>query len=92
MKSKFNKSVVSPSQFDGNSYSRRSFLSSIGIGAMALGIPQMSCSPKEQKETIPDIQGFERSKEEDPSEGWAPFSERKVKVGLVGSKSCPSLH
>lgn len=83
MKSKSGKSDKS---LEENSYSRRSFLSSLGMGAMALGIPQVGCSSKNenQNENIPDIQGFERSKEEDPSEGWSPFSDRKVKVGLVG--------
>lgn len=84
MKLKLNQENIPPSQLQGSTYSRRSFLSSIGIGAMAMGIPQIGCSPKEQTQAIPDIQGFERSKEEDPSDGWTPFSDRKVKVGLVG--------
>lgn len=69
-----------------SAFSRRSFLSSIGVGAVALGVPQFGCSPKNYKNDSnqPDIQGFERSGEEDPSKGWKPFSDRKVRVGLVG--------
>lgn len=77
--------LSSKPEMDGG-LSRRSFLGSIGMGAVALGVPQFGCSPKNDNkdQSPPDIQGFERSQEEDPSEGWKPFSDRKVRVGLVG--------
>lgn len=86
MKSKENNSDYKSGgiQDTGSLFSRRSFLGSIGLGAVALGLPQMGCSPKTGQQILPDIQGFERSEEEDPSKGWTPFSDRKVRVGLVG--------
>ena len=68
---------------------RREFLklSGLGLGASMMGLSQFSCSPKTEEAKLPEIQGFERS-EEDPSEGWVPFSDRKVRVGLVGYGVC----
>lgn len=68
---------------------RRDFLrlSSLGLGASMMGFSQLGCSPKTEEMKLPEIQGFERS-EEDPSEGWTPFSDRKVRVGLVGYGVC----
>jgi predicted dehydrogenase len=69
---------------DNSVFNRRTFLGTIGLGALAIGMPQFSCNPKERGQELPAIQGFERSIEEDPSEGWMPVSDRKVRVGLVG--------
>lgn len=67
----------------GNLFSRRSFLGSMGLGAAAFGLP-MGCNPKEDAQKEKVVQGFdELTKDPDPSEGWAPFSDRKVRVGLV---------
>jgi predicted dehydrogenase len=84
MKSKDNKSNFPGLRKEYHFFSRRSFLGSVGLGALALGMQPFGCSPKGEEEAPPDIQGFERSEEEDPSEGWTPFSDRKVRVGLVG--------
>jgi hypothetical protein len=76
--------------FDENSFSRRSFLGT-GLGAMSLGLAGIGCSTNQEKSgsTKPvDVEGFERAKEEDPSAGWEPFSDRKVRVGLVGYGVC----
>src|SRR5690606_11887108 len=71
------------------SANRRDFLklSGLGLGASMMGFTQFGCSTKPEEGGLPEIQGFERS-EEDPSEGWTPFSERKVRVGLVGYGVC----
>src|SRR5690606_34977569 len=71
------------------SSNRRDFLklSGLGLGASMMGFSQLSCSSKTEEVKLPEIQGFERS-EEDPSEGWVPFSDRKVRVGLVGYGVC----
>ncbi len=68
---------------------RRDFLklSGLGLGASMMGFSQFSCSSNTEEVKPPEIQGFERS-EEDPSEGWVPFSDRKVRVGLVGYGVC----
>ncbi|MFC4871044.1 Gfo/Idh/MocA family protein [Negadavirga shengliensis] len=86
MEFKSNKSGYCPGPEKDGGLSRRSFLGSMGLSAMALGMPQFACSSRDNKNELvpPDIEGFERSKEEDPSAGWEPFSDRKVRVGLVG--------
>jgi hypothetical protein len=69
-------------------FSRRSFLSSVGVtGAMAFGLQSCNKADKTEppKEGGKVMQGFdETSKEEDLYEGWTPVSDRKVRVGLVG--------
>jgi hypothetical protein len=69
------------------SFSRRTFLGSVGVGG-ALGFALSSCKgdgSAAQEENAPVIQGFdETTKETDLYEGWAPVSERKLRVGLVG--------
>lgn len=69
---------------------RREFLklSSLGFGATVMGLSQVGCSTQEKAGVAPEIQGFERSQEPDPSEGWVPFSNRKVRIGLVGYGVC----
>src|SRR5690554_5952181 len=71
------------------SSNRRDFLkfSGLGLGASMMGFSQFSCSQKTEEAKLPEIQGFERT-EEDPSEGWVPFSDRKIRVGLVGYGVC----
>jgi predicted dehydrogenase len=81
-----NKSL--PGQERKNPISRRSFLSTVGLGAAALGLQQVGCA-KGSKPAAPPIQGFEKSKETvDYSKGWVPFSDRKLRVGLVGYGVC----
>lgn len=78
-----------------NSFTRRLFLHSVGLGAAALGLQQIGCSvakPAVQAttSTVPEvIPGFEKTIE-DPniSKDWKPFSDRKVRVGLVGYGLC----
>jgi hypothetical protein len=70
--------------------SRRGFLYTAGLGAAAIGFG-CSATRKTASETviIPDIRGFERGKEtEDISEGWVPFSDRKIRVGIAGYGVC----
>ena len=69
------------------SFSRRTFLGSVGAGgALALGL--QSCKGEDsvaQEEKKPIMQGFDETiKEEDLSKGWVAVSDRKIRVGLVG--------
>lgn len=69
--------------------SRRLFLQSISFGAIALGLPQIGCNENKpgapSAEKTPVVQGFEQAeKEADASKDWKLFSDRKIKVGIVG--------
>lgn len=87
-----NETDISSSDSSGtNSFSRRLFLSSIGIGAAALGLQQIGCSGTKHSGKgssafeAPKIAGFEEAVESDMDhKGWQPVSGRKVRVGLVG--------
>jgi predicted dehydrogenase len=70
--------------------SRRDFIKIAGFGAAALGLQQAGCSGG-GKSTAPvvNIPGFENTPEEnDLSKGWVSFSDRKLRVGLVGYGAC----
>jgi len=90
---KFNKknpTVISDSP---NAISRRLFLRSAGIGAVALGLHVTGCSVTrktvQQPEPIPPIQGFERESPDNPaSKSWTPLSDRKIRVGIIGYGVC----
>ncbi len=70
----------SPEIFRG--YSRRRFMQTAGLGALALGY---SCGSKEK----PVIPGFEKATENaDISKNWMPVSDRKIKMGIVGYGYC----
>lgn len=76
-----------------NPISRRLFMHTAGIGAVALGLQQIGCTglkqPAKPVTAIPTIQGFERSTEiQDTSKGWVPISDRKIRVGIVGYGVC----
>lgn len=72
--------------------SRRSFLHSAGMAATALGLAQFGCAtsarPLEAASSDMPIRGFERASEAGASEGWTPFSDRKIRVGIVGYGVC----
>jgi len=71
--------------------SRRKFieLAGLGVGAGVLGLSQVTCKSGQKEVTQPDIPGFEITpSEQDPSEGWEPVSDRKIRVGLVGYGVC----
>ncbi|MCE5345350.1 MAG: Gfo/Idh/MocA family oxidoreductase [Bacteroidales bacterium] len=77
----------------GNPVSRRFFLHSAGIGAIALGLQQFGCSSSkkaiQQQSVIPPVQGFERAAyDQEVSKSWVPFSDRKVRVGIAGYGYC----
>jgi predicted dehydrogenase len=70
----------SPEIFRG--YSRRRFMQTAGLGALALGY---SCGNKEK----PVIPGFEKAAENaDISKNWVPVSDRKIRMGIVGYGYC----
>jgi predicted dehydrogenase len=70
-------------KFDQSS-GRRNFLKITGLGT--LGFFGCTSGSKKQEHVIP---GFETTKtDRDPSEGYVPFSDRKLRVGLVGYGIC----
>ena len=74
-------------------FSRRHFLRSAGIGAVALGLNQVGCSVSrksaQQQPGVPAIQGFERAAATaDISKGWVSTSDRKIRVGIAGYGVC----
>ncbi len=80
-------SVNNPNATD--SSSRRFFLKSVGIGVVALGLQQVSCSVGKQSipstSGNPSIQGFEKTPEDpNASKAWVSISDRKIRVGIVG--------
>jgi predicted dehydrogenase len=75
------------------SLSRRHFLHTAGLGAMALGLTNTGCSvsrkPAAQQVVVPPIEGFERSEDtSEISKGWKQVSERKLRVGIAGYGVC----
>jgi predicted dehydrogenase len=75
------------------SLSRRNFLHTAGLGAIALGLNQISCStsrkPAAQQVVEPPIMGFERSSDtSEISKGWKSVSDRKLRVGIAGYGVC----
>ena len=65
------------------SINRRSFLQAVGVGAAAFGLPSAVRSAEKP------IQGFERAADDpNAAKGWKPFSDRKVRVGIVGYGVC----
>ncbi len=70
-----------------NSFTRRKFLGSVGLGVVALGLQQIGC--KESGKTPLTIQGLDNvSEKPDSSRVWVPVSDRKIRVGLVGYGVC----
>ncbi len=58
---------------------RRSFLKAAALGAAA----------NASADAAPTIQGFEEEKPDgDPSAGWKPISDRKIRMGIVGYGAC----
>jgi predicted dehydrogenase len=83
----------SVNQNPGKSISRRHFLHSAGIGAIALGLNQIGCSvsrkPVQQPAINQPIQGFERTVvNQDVYKDWVPVSNRKIRVGIIGYGVC----
>ena len=63
---------------------RRSLMGALGLGGAVLGLPKLALS----QESKP-IQGFEKTAARaSTSADWKPFSDRKVRVGLVGFGYC----
>ncbi|OFY13659.1 MAG: oxidoreductase, partial [Bacteroidetes bacterium GWE2_41_25] len=66
---------------------------SAGLGALALGTYQYSCSTSKKaaqtEVTPPAIQGFERDNQIVTNQApWKPFSDRKIRVGIAGYGVC----
>lgn len=87
-----NSNGLSSGKMGFNPFSRRNFLRTSIAGTAALSLSQFGCSPgknqKKQTET-PKIQGLdEAGTVVNPYAGWQSFSDRKIKVGLVGYGVC----
>lgn len=66
------------------SVSRRSLMGALGFGGAVLGLPGSAFSQDK-----PAVQGFEKTAAAaSTSAGWKPFSDRKLRVGLVGYGLC----
>ena len=64
--------------------SRRSFLKHTTLGAAALGVTATAGADDK-----PKIQGFEESPTDpNASQAWKPYSDRKLRVGIVGYGVC----
>jgi predicted dehydrogenase len=64
-------------------FSRRSFLTRVGVGAAAVVLHPQA------RGADPSIQGFEKATQEpNASKGWQPISDRKIRVGIVGYGFC----
>ncbi len=84
MKTELNNSNISGEESEKpiQNISRRFFLHTAAIGSAALGF---SCATG--KKTV--IQGFEQAPQDsDLSKDWIPFSERKLRMGIVGYGFC----
>ena len=65
-----------------NQLSRRNFIAGSALGLTALSGGFISAAEK-------PIEGFDRTETEiDSSQVWKPFSDRKVKMGIVGYGVC----
>ena len=74
---------LSQSQTKLNSFTRRSFLQTLGAGAAVLGVQSVAAAEEKL------IQGFERGPEDpNASKNWKPVSDRKIRVGIVGYGVC----
>ncbi|MBP7933564.1 MAG: Gfo/Idh/MocA family oxidoreductase [Phycisphaerae bacterium] len=66
-----------------DSSTRRSFLQAMGVGAASLGLQG---SARSEEKPIP---GFAAAPADaDSTQGWKPFSDRKIRVGIVGYGVC----
>jgi hypothetical protein len=64
-------------------FTRRSFLQTSGLGAAALGLHRELLGQQKP------IQGFEKAPDSpELSKGWQSFSDRKLRVGIVGYGVC----
>jgi predicted dehydrogenase len=69
------------------SISRRSFLTHSAVGATMASLGAVSALADEDAK--PKIQGFDETETDiDPNAEWQPFTDRKLKVGIVGFGLC----
>jgi predicted dehydrogenase len=69
------------------SISRRSFLTRSAVGATMASLGAVSAFADESPK--PNIQGFDETETDvDPNAEWQPFTDRKLKVGIVGYGVC----
>ncbi|MDQ6480050.1 Gfo/Idh/MocA family oxidoreductase [Dyadobacter sp. LHD-138] len=76
-----------------DSFNRRLFLQSIGLGSAALGLLQTGCSTDNKandgSKGNQAIQGFEKDSSASQSlKKWVAISDKKVRVGIVGYGLC----
>jgi len=85
------KNKENQNEIKNESTSRRSFITSLGLGLASISFLQSSCGTSKQTTISPTVDGkviagFDEvgKNTEDIHAGWTPVSNRKVKVGLVG--------
>jgi predicted dehydrogenase len=65
-----------------NPFTRRSFLTALGLSSAALALP----SPARAQDKV--IPGFEKAHADTRAAEWKPISDRKLRVGLAGYGVC----
>ena len=69
--------------------SRRSFLSTAAVGAAFSALAKPVASFAEGENDKPKIQGFDETETNvDPNAAWEPFTDRKLRMGIVGFGLC----
>ncbi|MBQ9371315.1 MAG: Gfo/Idh/MocA family oxidoreductase [Thermoguttaceae bacterium] len=69
--------------------SRRSFLSSAAVGAAFSALAKPIVSFADDAPNKPQIQGFDETDTNvDPNAAWEPFTDRKLRMGIVGFGLC----
>ena len=69
--------------------SRRSFLSTAAVGAAFSALAKPVASFAEGENDKPKIQGFDETETDvDPDAAWEPFTDRKLRMGIVGFGLC----
>lgn len=76
-----------------NSSSRREFVKSVGLAASALGVGGAAFAAENDQLPVDAsgkvIPGFEKTQTDpDGADGWQPFSDRKIRVGIAGYGLC----
>ncbi len=70
-------------------YSRRTFMAAGGLGVGAVLSGSVFAGDQKNKSGLNKIGGFDQTKTSvDPNAQWQPFTDRKIKVGLVGYGFC----
>ncbi len=67
---------------------RRTFLKSTGLTAALWGLGAQAGWGQQQEQPKQPIQGFEEAAPQQQQSPWQPFSDRKIRMGIVGHGVC----